>query len=258
MYALVSDISFFIQGYTAGRFPLTSVMELPLGIPSANVGCPVIWELYEKYLKSEYHGVKMLSVWTIAPAYIYTSKKPVRTLEDLRGLRIRSAGPQVTQTLKELGASAISLPASDVYDGLQRGLIDGTTCDFGPMKSFRFAEVVKYGTVISLYVLPMGLAMNQKVWDGLSPDIKKVFGELGGLHFGKRNAISFDNADRVGREELKGKGGEIIELSAEEQKKCAEKFKVINEKWVSDMEAKGLPGKKVLEEASLLVKKYSK
>jgi TRAP-type C4-dicarboxylate transport system substrate-binding protein len=254
----ISDISFFIQGYTAGRFPLTSVMELPLGVPSSKIGAQVIWDLYGKYLKSEYQGVNMLSVWTIIPAHIFTTNKPIRTLEDLRGLRIRSAGPQVTETLKELGAAPISLPASDVYDALQRGVVDGITTDFAAMKGFRFAEVAKYCTISNLYVLPMGLAMNQKVWDSLPPDIKNIMEELCGLRFALENAKSFDKNNQVGREYFKEKGGEITELSAEQRKIWGQKFEIIDKKWVANIEAKGLPGKKVFEDASFLVKEYSK
>ena len=89
----VSELTHFVPSYTAGRFPLTTVMELPIGVPSAKVGTQVIWDLYEKHLKTEYAGVKILSLWTNQPAHIFTSKKPIKTLEDLRGLRIRSPGP---------------------------------------------------------------------------------------------------------------------------------------------------------------------
>jgi hypothetical protein len=71
----ISDISFILPSYTAGRFPLTGVMELPIGIPSADVGSLVIWDLYGKYLKSEYPGVKVLTIWTNQPGHIYTNKK---------------------------------------------------------------------------------------------------------------------------------------------------------------------------------------
>src|SRR5208337_3769644 len=136
----VSETAYFIPSYTAGRFPLTTVMELPIGVPSAKVGTQVIWELYEKYLKSEYAGVKLLSLWTIQPAHIFTTKKPIRTLGDLKGLRIRSPGPLQTITLREFGASPISMPASDLYDALQRGMVDGMLTDFAALKGFKIGR----------------------------------------------------------------------------------------------------------------------
>lgn len=253
----VSETSYFIPSYTAGRFPLTTVMELPLGVPSAKVGTQVIWELYEKHLKAEYSGVKMLSLWTIQPAHIFTTKKPIKTLEDLKGLRIRSPGPLQTITLREFGAAPISMPASDLYDALQRGMVDGMLTDFAALKGFRFAEVVKYCTEANFYSLPMGYAVNLKTWNSLPPDVKKVLEELGGYQFAQNNAKSFDKNDLVGRELSKGKI-EIHQLSAEQKKIWDAKFKTINEKWVADMETKNLPGKKVYDEALSLIKKYSK
>ncbi len=232
-------------------------MELPLGVPSAKVGTQVIWDLLQKYLKSEYAGVKLLSLWTIQPAHIFTSKKPIKTLEDLRGLRIRSPGPLQTITLREFGAAPISMPASDLYDALQRGMVDGMLTDFAALKGFRFMEVVKYCTEANFYSLPMGYAVNQKTWDGLPPDVKKVLEELGGRQFAENNAKSFDKNDLVGRDLSKGKI-EVHKLSAEQKKTWDAKFNTINQKWVTDMEAKGLPGKKVYEEALSLLNKYSK
>ena len=253
----VSETAYFIPSYTAGRFPLTTVMELPIGVPSAKVGTQVIWELYQKYLKAEYAGVKLLSLWTIQPAHIFTTKKPIKTLEDLRGLRIRSPGPLQTITLKEFGAAPISMPASDLYDALQRGMVDGMLTDFAALKGFRFVEVVKYCTLSNFYSLPMGYAINLKTWNSLPPDIQKVLEELGGFRFAEENAKSFDKNDLIGRDLSKGKV-EMHELSAEQKKIWAAKFKDVNEKWVADMEAKGLPGKKVYEDAVSLLKKYSK
>ena len=253
----ISETAYFIPSYTAGRFPLTTVMELPIGVPSAEVGTHVIWDLYQKYLKSEYPGVKLLSLWTIQPAHIFTTKKPIKTLEDLRGLRIRSPGPLQTITLKEFGAAPISMPASDLYDALQRGMVDGMLTDFAALKGFRFVEVVKYCTISNFYSLPMGYAINLKTWNSLPPDIQKVMEDVGGLRFAESNAKSFDRNDLVGRELSKGKI-EIHQLSPEQKKIWAEKFKNVDDKWVADMEAKGLPGKKVYQDTLSLLQKYSK
>lgn len=253
----VSETSYFIQSYVAGRFPLTSVMELPIGVPSAKVGTQVIWDLSGKYFKQEYADAKLLSIWTIQPAHIFTTKKQIKTAEDLKGLRIRSPGPLQTLTLKEFGAAPISMPASDLYDALQRGMVDGMLTDFAALKGFRFVEVVKYCTIANIYSLPMGFTVNQKTWNSLPPDIQKIMEDLGGFRFAMENANSFDKNDLIGRELSKGKV-EIHQLSAEQKKIWGEKYKNIDEKWVADMEAKGLPGKKVYEEAVSLLKKYSK
>lgn len=252
----ISETAYFIQAYTAGRFPLTGVMELPINVPSGKIGTQIIWDLYGKYLKSEYSGVKLLSIWTNQPGHVFTTKRPIKTLEDIRGLRIRSPGPTQTILLKELGASPITMPASDLYDALQRGMVDGMLTDFPALQGFRFYEVVKYCTTLNSYVLPMGYAFNLQVWNSLPPDIKKVFEELA-WWFSLQNGKSFDDNAVVGRNLAKGRI-EIHSLSAEQQKIWEAKFKIVNSRWAADMEAKGLPGKEVLAEAQALVRKYSK
>jgi TRAP-type transport system periplasmic protein len=149
------------------------------------------------------------------------------------------------------------MPASDLYDALQRGMVDGMLTDFAALKGFRFVEVVKYCTLANFYSLPMGFAINLKTWNSLPPDIQKVFEDLGGLRFAQENAKSFDRNDLIGRDLAKGKI-EVHGLSADQKRIWAAKFKDVNEKWVADMDAKGLPGKKVYEDALSLLTKYSK
>jgi TRAP-type C4-dicarboxylate transport system substrate-binding protein len=254
----ITDIAFLTPSYTAGRFPLTGVMELPIQVPSGKVGTRVIWDLYGKYLKSEYKNVKVLSIWVNNPGHIFTAKTQVKTLDDLKGLRLRSPGPQQTNLLRELGGSPLTLPIPELYDALSRGMVDGVMTDFGAVKDFKLYEKLKYATISNLYVFPMALVMNQKVWDSLPPDIKIVFDELCGLRFGEINADTFDRNGIIGEDVSKKAGIEIIHLSPEQKKIWAERMKPLSEKWVAEMEAKGLPGKKIYEDTLMLLKKYSK
>lgn len=254
----ITDIALFIQGYTAGRFPLTQVIELPIDVPSAKVGSRVIWELYEKYLEQEYPGVKLLTLWTHEPGHVHMSKKPVKTLEDIKGLRVRSPGPIQTALVRELGASPLTIPVPELYDALNRGMADGTVIGFSAVKDFKLFEVLKYHTISNLYVMTMGLAMNLKAWNSLPPDIQKIMEGLIGARLSEMAGNSFDKYDLLGKEEAKKAGAEIYTLPPEEKKRWEERVRPLNEKWVADMEAKGLPGRKIFEEARSLVVKYSK
>ncbi len=254
----VSELAWFVPSYTAGRFPLTSVIELPMHVPSAKVGSRVIWELHDKYLKAEYPGVKIITLCTNGPGHVHMTKKPVRTLEDIRGVRIRSGGPQQTALLKEFGASPLTLPIADVYDTLQKGMADGSMFDFSSIADFKFYELIRYHTITNLFVVPFAMAINQKVWDGLPADVQKAIEELGGAHMSEIGGASFDKADAAGREWAKKVKAEIITLSPAEQKKWDDRAAPIVEKWIQAVESKGGPGRKIYEEARSLVAKYSK
>jgi TRAP-type C4-dicarboxylate transport system substrate-binding protein len=227
-------------------------------VPSGKVGSRVIWELYGRYLKQEYPGVKLLTLWTHDPGHLHMAKKPVRKLDDLKGVRLRSPGPMQMQVIKELGGSPLTLPVPELYDSLQRGMVDGTVIGFSAVKDFKLYEVLKYHTLANLYVMPMGMAINPKTWDSLPPDVQKIIEDLTGARMAETAGASFDQYDLIGQDFAKKAGAEFITLSPEEQKKWFDRIKPLNDKWVADMEAKGLPGKKIFEEASQLVQKYSK
>ncbi len=254
----ITDIAIFIHGYTAGRFPLTSVIELPIGVPSAKVGSRVMWELYDKYLKSEHPGIKLLTLWTHGPGQIHMTKKPVKTLEDIKGLRIRSPGPQQTALLRELGISPLTIPIPELYDSLRRGMADGAVVPFSVVVDFKLFELIKYHTVVNLYVMSMGLAMNPKTWESLPPDVQKIVEDLSGPRMSEIAGASYDKYDQLGIEAAKKVKSEIYTIPPEENRRWLDKIKPLNDKWVVDMEAKGLPGRKIFEEARQLVEKYSK
>jgi len=255
----VTDIAFVIPSYTAGRFPLSAVMEIPFLVPSAKVGSRAVWELSTKgYFTQEFQGAKMLSFWTTGPGQILMTKKLARTLDDIKGVRLRSPGPSQTALLRDLGISPLTIPIPELYDALQRGMADGAVAPLSAVVDFKLFEVVKNYTIANLYVTTMCLAMNPKAWASLPPDIQKIVEEAAGSRASANAGLSYDNYDAKGLEAGKKAQGQIYNLPADERGRWMEKAKGQADKWVSDAEAKNLPGKKLYEEARALVQKYSK
>ncbi len=254
----ISDISVFIHGYTPGRFPLAQVMELPIGVPSGKIGSRILWELYEKYMKQEYPGVKVLQLQTSEPGQVHATKKTVKTLADLKGMRLRSPGPVQTSVLRALGGSPLTIPIPELYDALQKGMADGALLPFSAIKDFKLGEVIKHHTIANLYVMTSGLVMNLNTWNSLSPGDQKIMDDLTGLRMAENSGDAFDRYAQVAREEAVKAGSEIYQLPSAERKIWMEKARPVSETWVADMEKKGLPGKQVFQEAVSLVEKYSK
>jgi TRAP-type C4-dicarboxylate transport system substrate-binding protein len=254
----VTDLAFVIHGYTTGRFPLTSVIELPFLIPSAKVGSRVIWELYEKKFLTEYPGVKVLSLWVHSPGHIHMAKKPVKTLEDMKGLRLRSPGPQQTLLLRELGVSPLTMPIPELYQAVQSGMADGAVIPFSAIVDFKLSDIIKHHTIGNLYVMSMSLVMNQKTWDSLPPDIQKIMEENSGPRMSEMAGTSYDSYDLKGVEAAKKVGATIYTPPSEEIKRWVDRSKSLTDKWIADMEAKGLPGKKIYEETRQILTKYTK
>jgi len=255
----VTDIAFVIPSYTAGRFPLSAVMEIPFLVPSAKVGSRAVWELSMKgYFTQEFQGAKMLSFWTTGPGQIFMTKKLAKTLDDIKGVRLRSPGPAQTALLRDLGISPLTIPIPELYDALQRGMADGAVAPLSAVVDFKLFEVVKTYTIANLYVTTMCLTMNPKSWAGLPPDLQKIVEEAAGSRASANAGLSYDNYDAKGLEAGKKAQGQIYNLPNDERGRWMEKAKGQADKWVSDAEAKNLPGKKLYEEARALVQKYSK
>ena len=136
--------------------------------------------VFDKYFKSEFKDVKILWFWVHPPGHFHLAKKQVKVLEDLAGLKIRAATPMLTNMVKTLGAIPVSIPAPDTYTALERGTVDGTIFPWEAISSFKIAEVLKYHVASGLYVAPLFTLMNQKKYDSLPPDLRKVIDDLSG------------------------------------------------------------------------------
>lgn len=169
----ICDIALTIPAYTPGRFQLTSVFWLPFMVTSAEETSVALWKIYEKYLQDEYKDVKVMWQYVHAPGQIFTRKKPVTTLGDLKGMKIRATNPYVQKSLKVLGASPVSIPVPEVYNSLDRGVVDGTAMPFEGLWVFKQYEVVDYGTLCNLYTMSFAIVINKRKWESLPADIKK-------------------------------------------------------------------------------------
>jgi TRAP-type C4-dicarboxylate transport system substrate-binding protein len=250
----------FVSAYP-GRFPLHCYYELPFLLPNAKVGSRIMWEMFEKEesLRAEFREVKVLWFHPMTPAQLYTSKKPVRTLEDLKGLKIRVMGGQTTEIFKALGAIPVVISPTDTYVALERGTVDGAVGGWTSLKLFKFSEVTKHLTVANLWIGEFFMIMNKKRWESFPPDIQKIIGEMSGPWAGDQTTAALEKADIEIIENVKAAGRhEFINLSPEEQTKWRKATMPIWDKWVASVEEKGLPGRRILDETLRLVEKYSK
>src|SRR5439155_18870180 len=153
----------FLHGGTPGRFPLTELTHLPYVVGSAEIGTKVINDagLRSKYLDSEHKGVKVLLLSTHQPGNVHTTKKPIRSADDLKGLRIRFSSPTIRDFVSKLGGTAVGVQPNEQLEQLQKGTLDGTFTDYGRAGvAFKMAGTVKYTTEMYSYVSSFGLRMN--------------------------------------------------------------------------------------------------
>jgi TRAP-type C4-dicarboxylate transport system substrate-binding protein len=252
----VADMGFTTPGYTPGRFPLIAATELPLLFKSSRGGSLAVMSIFDKYFKAELKDVKVLWVWVHPPGHFHFAKKPVKKLEDLAGLKIRAATPMLTTMVRTLGAIPVSIPAPDTYTALERGTVDGTIFPWEAISSFKLAEVLRHHAEVGLYVAPLFTMMNQKKYDSLPPDLRKVIDDLSGAWGAEFNGKVWDQNELVGIEAIKKAGATIYKVPPEERDRWAAKLKPVEEDWVKSVEAKGLPGRQLLSDLREAIKKY--
>ena len=242
----ISDIGMSVLSYTAGKFPLTEVIDLPLGYKSGEQATKVINEYYRKFRPKELDDVKVLYLHAHGPGFLMT-KKLIRTLEDLKGMKIRSSGT-IAKIVSHLGATAVAMPIGDTYDAVSRGVVDGLMSPYEVLDGFRMAEVVKYVTEDygASYSLAFFIAMNKARWNALPPDIQQTIEKIN-EEWIKKTGVSWDEIDRRGREVGQQKGVHSTSLSKEENEKWARAVRPMLDEYVKDKKAKGLPADEALK-----------
>ena len=252
-----ADIGNTATSYFPGMFPVVEFIDLPLGWPNATVASAALWELTEKYKPKELEKFKVLTMFTCPPANIM-SMKPILNIEDLKGYPLRASGTGA-KILGLLGASAVGMPQSDVPEAIQKGVIKGNVSSLEVMKDFKYAEYCKYVTAnVNLFVVSFAVVMNQKKWDALPADVKKVMDDL-----------RLDQAIWTGRyvdnhvkEAMKWseqtQNVKVHNLPPKEISRWDALLKPMIDQHLKDVEAKGLPAKAILDDVLKLKEKYSK
>jgi len=257
----VDDITITLPGYTPGRFPIMEALELPFMTNDAQSASAAAWDYYTKYGTREFPGMKIIATWVHDEGFVSTSKKPVQSLADFKGLKIRAASRQSNKLLAALGATPVGMPITGVADAMTKGTLDGFLTAWEIIPSFKLHEVSKFHTEIessrpSMFTAGFIFAMNQARYDALPADLKKVIDDNSGAALSRQIGRYWDEATAVGRKAAEGRGNTFVKVDAAETAKWMAASARLHDDWVADMDKRGLPGKQMLQDARDLVAKY--
>jgi TRAP-type transport system periplasmic protein len=255
----ISDMGQSVLAYTRGRFPLMEIIDMP-GYPNFNaiITSRIADDVYRKFTPKELADTHVLFLHAHMPGIYYTVKKPVNTLEDMKGLRIRATGLSA-KIVQALGATPVAMPKSDEYDALQKGVVDGTVGAPAGLITFRLAEITKYSTWITRAGSPAThfVVMNLKKWNSLPADVKKILNDVA-AEWPEYTGKVWNSLDLEGVEFAKKQGHKFIVPSAEEGLRWEKALAPVYDDYIKSMQAKGLPGKEVFEYRKQLIDKYAK
>jgi TRAP-type C4-dicarboxylate transport system substrate-binding protein len=239
----LSDMGYATLSWTPSRFPLTDVLSSPIVCPAKWKGAEAGMAMYDKLLKSEFKGIKVLHINNCVMAHLWTTKK-VKNIADIKGMKIRSPGGLQTRAIEALGATPVFMPLGDVYLSMETGVIDGVVTCPALVKAFKLYEVAKFGVPTSFGCVSEGLFVNQKFWNKVPDDLKLIIEDVG------KNAYKVAGIfDEHWYEQTMAGFKDTIDiekLSDAEQVIWDKKFSEMLVKWAEELEAKGLMAKKAL------------
>jgi len=241
----ISDIGMSCLSYTMGRFPLSEVLDLPLGVRSGTAATRLVNDFYGRFKPKELADVKVLYLHGHGPGLLHT-KTPVRTLQDLKGMKLRATGTSAKIVLA-LGGAPVAMPMSDSYDSISRGVAQGILCPVESLQGWKLGEVIKsttqdYGAA---YTITFFVVMNKARWASLPADVQKAIDEVD-AEWIERTGAAWDEMDRAGSTFAAGLGDTVIPLSAQENARWAQAVEPLFADYVKEKTAKGLPAAEAL------------
>jgi TRAP-type C4-dicarboxylate transport system substrate-binding protein len=255
------DMTVAVMSYELGRAPLHEVCDFSFmgwdGLAMNRVWIDLNETIPE--FRAELSGFKELFRFVPTRRLLHHNIDGAKVPEDFKGKKIHASG-MGADLFRSIGAVPIRQNPGDWYTSLDRGLFEGINVAFDMVGIMKLYEVLKYHIFPAgdgFGFTPVTHLMNRKKFESLPPGVQKVFEDN---ILWASEAMTLDELNRLPsyQEGAKKKGNKFIDLTEEETEKWRAAVKPVHEKWVEDMEKKGLPGRKVYEEAKRLSKKYMK
>jgi TRAP-type C4-dicarboxylate transport system substrate-binding protein len=242
----ISDIGMSCPAYTRGKFPLTEVIDLPLGYKTGIAATTLVNEYLKKFKPKEFDGTKIMYFHAHGPGILHT-KIAVNKLEDIKGLKIRCTG-LAAKLVEKLGGTPVAMPMGDTYDALSRGVVDGSMAPYEALKGWKWGEVVKFTTESwgSAYSTAFFVVMNKEKWNILPPDVQNIIEKVNEEWIEKQGK-AWDEIDKEGRDFTMKLGNKIISLSKDENERWTKAVSPILDEYLINMKEKGLPGDEALK-----------
>ena len=253
----ICDVGMVFPSYVKGRFPMSDVVQNAWVFSDPEIATRTYWEFHKRgYFEKEYSDSKLLYVSCGAgDPGLWTAKKRVSEIEHAKGLKIRTTGGQMTERIKALGCIPVSIPITELYQALQKKTIDGLITMWGAMDTWKLYEVIKYSTNPGVGAGPVAVLMNRNTFNKLPTKVKQAIDEM--WMTGKYTIMSAKTAVKAvehGKETFQKNAGEMVEWSPDAIKEIGKLWSPIWQKWITEMEKKGMPGKKIVDEMYFYLK----
>lgn len=246
----VVDIVITIAGLTPGRFAGLEGSELPFTNVGTSAGqTPALLEWSQKWLMTnDFKNIKIVHMHTTDAAVLHTRSKAVKTLADLKGLKVRVPGRFVGEAVKALGGTPVGVPLGGIYEALDRGQIDAMTINWAIMTPYKFQEVTKHHLETPIYQNAIMTLMRQASYDKLPADLKKVLDGSIGIPYSVGVAKKIDELTVPAKQAIASRGNSLYSIPEAERAKWVEAVKPVYALWIGEMNKRGLPGQQMFDD----------
>lgn len=246
-----ADITYGAHGYTPGRFALYKMVEFPFSGNNAESTSVAYWRIYNEYLKpaNEHKGVKLLSLFTHGPGHIHNNSKSVNSEKDIRNLKLRVGGGNISELITDLGGIAIQQPSSSSYELISNGVVDGTVFPHESVVAFNIYDKLKHTTLIpgGAYNFSFYLVMNSERFNSLSVEDQQAIESVSGETLARKAGQMWDAEDAAGFKKMQANGNETIEASESLIQAIQKSSQKIEENWYKEAKSYGVDGEAALE-----------
>ena len=256
----IVDVIWTLPGYTAGRFPLVEVFELPFMMQNPESTSKALWDYVQQYDAAEFKDIHPLAFHVHGDGVFHMVKKPIKVMADLKDQKVRAPTRQTNKMLAALGATPVSMPVPAVSESLAKSVIDGALVPYEVVPAVKIQELVKFHSETdpaepAIYTSVFLLAMNKARYESLPPDLKKVIDANSGKALSGMAGKAFLQADEEGKKlTTKNTTNVIPKSELESWKKVGQ---TVTDAWVAEVTANGANGKMLLDNARALIVKNS-
>jgi TRAP-type C4-dicarboxylate transport system substrate-binding protein len=242
----LSDLGMALFAYTPGRFPVMEAVDLPLGYPSGSVATMVVNDVYNNFKPKELEDTQVMYLHAHGPGILHTKDKPVRKLEDLKGLKLRGHGTSA-EIVKALGATPVAMPMPELYQSLQKGVVEGALYPMEVNKGWKMGEVSEYDTACFsvAYTSSFFVVMNKEKWNSISPADQQIIEQINAEWIPKHGE-AWNQSDMEGYLYSLSLGHYVFGLDSKEAARWKKAVAPVLDNYIEAANKKGLNGKDIV------------
>ena len=259
----VADVVWTLPSSTAGRFPKMEVFELPFTMTTAEATSAAAWDYYDKHARDEFKDVKVVAMHVHGPGVIFSAKKPITTMADMKGMKVRAPTRMVSKLIASVGGVPVGMPVPGIPDALSKGVLDGAVTTYEVSPSIKLNELTKHVTETDrnqpgLYTTLFVVAMNKAKYEGLSPELKKVIDKNSGIEVSAFLGKTQAGNDAPGKEKILAAKNTITVIPKAELDNWRKASLSVEQDWIKEIGKKGADGNALLSDARALIQKHTK